>query len=141
MSCAIEHRSKLYQYYVKFNSIRYALNFMSQIYSMESPIDTTQAQTVWGSHINTAKWGTLTFAKLSQVCCHGIYCHKCTSQVNNAICKNQVIAIYSFVLWQIATSFSLSCFNIPLDFFKMITDLPNKVAHFQAVDEVLMSCL
>jgi len=108
---------------------------------MESPIDTTQAQTGWGSHMNTAKWGTLTFAKLSQVGCHGIYCHKCTSQVNNAICKNQVIAIYSFVLWKMATSFSLSCFNIPLDFFKMITDLPNKVAHFQAVDEVFMSCL
>jgi len=38
--CAIEQRSKLYRYNT---TLRYALNFMSQIYGMESPIDTTQA--------------------------------------------------------------------------------------------------
>ena len=39
-------------------------------------------------------------------------------------------------------SFSLSCFNIPLNFTKMVIDLPNKVAYFQAADDKpFMSCL
>jgi len=32
---------------------------MSQIYGMESPLDTAQSQTVWGSHMSTIKWGSL----------------------------------------------------------------------------------
>ena len=76
--------------------VRYALTFMSQIYGMESLINTTQAQTVWSSHVSTIKWGSLTFTQLSQVCCHGIYCHNCTTKVNNAICKKRLLhmAVY-----------------------------------------------
>jgi len=37
---------------------------MSQIYGMESPIDTTQLHTVWGSHVSMFKWGPLTLAQL-----------------------------------------------------------------------------
>ena len=121
-----------------------ATNFMSHIYGMDSPIDTTRARTVWDLHVSTIKWGSLTFTQLSQVCCHGIYCHKCTTQVNNAICKKQVIAIYGFVLSQMANSFSLSCFNIPHYCslgFKTVIHWPNKVIYFQAMDKLFTSCL
>ena len=66
--CAIEHRSKLYRYNT---TLWYALNFMSQIYSMESPIDTTQAWTVWASYMSQLS-GAYSFVQLSQVCCYGI---------------------------------------------------------------------
>ena len=46
-----------------------------------------------------------------------------------------MIAIYGIALWQMAHSFSLSCFNIPLNFTKMVIDLPNNVAYFQAADK------
>ena len=53
------------------STLWYALNLMSQIYGMESPIDTTQAWTVWASYMSTIKWA-YSFAQLSQVCCYGI---------------------------------------------------------------------
>ena len=73
-------RSKLCQYNAKLIYICCALNFMSHIYGVESPIDTTRARTVWDSHMSTIKWGSLTFTQSSQVCCHGIYCHKSVKQ-------------------------------------------------------------
>ena len=36
---------------------------MGQIYGMESPIDTTQAQIMWGSHVSMIKWGSLTLTQ------------------------------------------------------------------------------
>jgi len=79
----------------------WVFNFVSQIYSMESPIDTPQTRTVWGS---------LTLIQLSQVCCHGIYCHKCTTQVSSAICKKQVIAVYGNGRWLIHLAWAVSTY-------------------------------
>ena len=41
------------------------LYFMSQIYGMESLIDTARPQTVWDLRMSTIKWGSLT---LTQQC-------------------------------------------------------------------------
>jgi len=37
---------------------------MSQIYGMESPINTSRPKTMWGLHISIIKWSLLTLAQL-----------------------------------------------------------------------------
>ena len=47
------------QHDVKCNFHMLRVNCMSQIYSIESPIDTTSTRIVWGSHGTTIKWSLL----------------------------------------------------------------------------------
>lgn len=42
------------------------LDFMCQIYGIQSSVNTAQAQIVWGSHISRVKWGMLTLAQQLQ---------------------------------------------------------------------------
>lgn len=50
--CFVGYNS-IYQIY---NYIDIKCNFVTLIYSIDSPINTTQAQTVWGLHMNMIKW-------------------------------------------------------------------------------------